>query len=967
MTLQKQIASLFCQTFKKAEVKKIDKDNHLDIHIPDLHERRGTHIFFNTSKSKIKIGFYCRDKDYVASLVSKHSQKIEAFSQGVRPIENPVFLTVEEAVHGAIKFVNLLLGKVQADDVNKSEEIQEDNSKGYPMIAWESDLDVSEEFIRAYAKRSQIKSTLYAYGTGINGYLPEWFEHLIDDKYFYHFAPHQIDVISKNITENKVIPVLDFVPYQFYQHTAQVWWMVPFSIWKNSIASFLFVDKKGFYAMYEHTDLGIITDMIFPWSSITELKYETSFGGDPNLVRMTLESDSMDFLSFDEFVSPHRGSYLKVIKSIYDVRKKTIEESKGSDTWYEGAGGEGFKIFKTPLHLVDEFKWISSNRPQASMSGYHKVPDYKPPKEWPADFMIALAMVSDNYFGYNNAKESQEDFNQLLANKIFEGDYRKFAEEFSKGLTVFTKFLTANAKKIDDVYENISNYFNEQIKFTSKESEFKIAGIIYEMWLFEASTTLPTNHKHDKLKPLYKLGFDGKKKQNPPFGYLQIGAKKNFSYVKKLYELFGKNNLWKAFIANLETKFQFFQIAYHLTGNFNYNSIDEETVKYIVFLNANRSPHVNLSIPATHPFGLYVAELIQHDPYLCAGLKDESIHLDFLDEKLSAEDCQKLISSVKKTTCQLKLKLDNFENEDFDSNLIIQKLQNDLPSGNEINFDLWTYKSQKLNYQDYLLELKKNDGYITALMNVFADDLLKEAEEYTFTSKRNSEEITGSQYLKRYAKWEIQVEDFKYSLKSFTGSIEYDLMNKVDGTDKETPSLTNSVTLHLENCPNKDWNGEFISSNNIDKSTLSFFESDLEGTKPLSFGLEKFHEDFYAMYFNSYSNDEQKEVGMMFFGYGELTSKDGFSAEFELELTPKGLIWDIVEPDHEYLFQYQQDWVLNEMTDEELVEHIDNIGINTGLWLDDEGMEEPTTQQEFWDTLVELNKRTGGKGEDRSS
>lgn len=121
MSLQQQIVSLFCQTFKNANVKKVDKDNHLDIHIPALHEKRGTHIFFNTSKEKIKIGFYCRDKEYVVSLLSRYSEQIEVFSQGVRTIKNPIFLTAEEAVDAAIEFVYLLLGRKHDNNIDKNE------------------------------------------------------------------------------------------------------------------------------------------------------------------------------------------------------------------------------------------------------------------------------------------------------------------------------------------------------------------------------------------------------------------------------------------------------------------------------------------------------------------------------------------------------------------------------------------------------------------------------------------------------------------------------------------------------------------------------------------------------------------------------------------------------------------------------------------------------------------------------
>lgn len=792
MSLQQQIVSLFCQTFKNANVKKVDKDNHLDIHIPALHEKRGTHIFFNTSKEKIKIGFYCRDKEYVVSLLSRYSEQIEVFSQGVRPIKNPIFLTAEEAVDAAIEFVYLLLGRKQDNNIDKNEkdeEIQEDNSKGYPMIAWKSDSDIPKDFFQVYVKRCQVESELYAYRMGVCGYLPEWMEQLIDNKYFYPFIPSQIDEISKNITENKVIPILDFVPDELYQHTKRVWWMVPFSIWRDSTASFLFVDKNGIYAMYEDSDGDIITNMIFPWDRIAELEFETLFDGDPNIVRMTLESDSGGGLSFDEFVSPHRGSYLKVIASIYNVRKKTIEESKGASTWYEGAGGEGFKRFEAPLHLIDEFKWISPDRPPAAMYGYSKEPEFKPPKEWPTNFLIALSMVSDKYIQYSVSKNSHDDFHQLLKYKIFDGDWDKLSEEWPKGLEIFNEIFLAGTESWDDVYSNIAKYFEEHIGFTSKESEFKIAGVIYEMWVFTSSNTLHTNFEFDELKPLYNLEFDGSKGK-PPFGYFKIKGKDKFSFINKLYKIFGEENFWKAFLANLETEVQFFQIAYHLISTNPYNYIKEEgTIRYIASHNGNTSPYINSFLPVCHPFGLYVTDLIETDPYLCASLGSEHMMVHWLEEKLSNADCQVLFSSVKKVTCKLKLKLDA---EDVKIHSGIEALLHDLSSENEIYFDLWVFKNRDHNYQDYLIELKKNSAYITVLINVFADKLINDAEELIVSTRFDSNEIPASSYLKSYAKWEISIDDLTYRLKSFTGVIDF-ATEEVE-SEEVTSSDANSIT-----------------------------------------------------------------------------------------------------------------------------------------------------------------------------
>lgn len=103
-SLQKQIASAFCQLWPDAVVKKIDKDNYIDIHVPSVNSKYGTHLGFNTAKGKIKLCFYCRDADFVAAAMEKSSD-VEKYSQGLRPINNPVFSDIQEAVLASDKFI----------------------------------------------------------------------------------------------------------------------------------------------------------------------------------------------------------------------------------------------------------------------------------------------------------------------------------------------------------------------------------------------------------------------------------------------------------------------------------------------------------------------------------------------------------------------------------------------------------------------------------------------------------------------------------------------------------------------------------------------------------------------------------------------------------------------------------------------------------------------------------------------
>lgn len=104
-TIQQQLAEGIQSVYKNAIVKKVDKDNFLDIHIPEINDKKGTHLFFNTSKGDIKVGFYCRDADFINDVVEREFDSIEAASNGLRIKDNPVFTSVSTAVAAALNFL----------------------------------------------------------------------------------------------------------------------------------------------------------------------------------------------------------------------------------------------------------------------------------------------------------------------------------------------------------------------------------------------------------------------------------------------------------------------------------------------------------------------------------------------------------------------------------------------------------------------------------------------------------------------------------------------------------------------------------------------------------------------------------------------------------------------------------------------------------------------------------------------
>ena len=108
-TIQEQLAEKIKEKFTEAEVKKVNQDNYVDIHLPGVHPKRGTHLFFNTAGGAIKLGFYCREEEFTQQVLAKNGN-LEAYSQGIRPKGNPEWKKVDAACAAAFAFVDSLSG-----------------------------------------------------------------------------------------------------------------------------------------------------------------------------------------------------------------------------------------------------------------------------------------------------------------------------------------------------------------------------------------------------------------------------------------------------------------------------------------------------------------------------------------------------------------------------------------------------------------------------------------------------------------------------------------------------------------------------------------------------------------------------------------------------------------------------------------------------------------------------------------
>ena len=284
--------------------------------------------------------------------------------------------TEAEAPEDGLDLATFLEG-LQLDedsDESKEEEAEEEEELGYPIISWWG-KDINQEQLDNYAYKWLTKSEVYGgWVMGISGFIPDWFEDFISDKVCPAFDHQELAGIANRVLNEKIIPVLKYAPEEMFHHVKTVWWIIPFCIWKENTASFVFIDKNGFYSLFKNKEGEIAINFIFPWDKVASLEFETEYAADPNVNRLTLFQDNGGFLTFDEFVGlgedgKDKGSYLSVVESIWEARRDTILASSGVPMWYEGKGGEGFKEFENPKDLLEVSKWKDPFRPHPSMYG----------------------------------------------------------------------------------------------------------------------------------------------------------------------------------------------------------------------------------------------------------------------------------------------------------------------------------------------------------------------------------------------------------------------------------------------------------------------------------------------------------------------------------------------------------------------------------------------------------------------
>jgi hypothetical protein len=370
MSTQANLANQITSVIPDAVVKKVDKDNFLDIHIPSVNEKKGTHLFFNTGKEKIKMGFYCRDKDWVDALLQKDSNRgggnnatLEEYSQGIRPFNNPEFESVDDAIACALLFIANIGGPKAtiSKSVDTNEPIEVDDELGYPLLSYKNS-DQNKEYVKRYLRPTKTLNGRM----GVKMVIPDWVEVLLDDCVCFDFPPEDIAIIREGIESNKVIPILKYdfnIKGSNLTDVKNMWWIVPFAFWNNTI-SWLAINKDGLYAPYNDNN---DATLILSWDRVQDISfsnYYEPFGveePDSKMNLLTIMLEGGNELEISEFLEDGRGSYLSVLHDIYWVRQETIEASKGLQMWKEGAGGEGFRSFPESVELAHLPYWSDSD------------------------------------------------------------------------------------------------------------------------------------------------------------------------------------------------------------------------------------------------------------------------------------------------------------------------------------------------------------------------------------------------------------------------------------------------------------------------------------------------------------------------------------------------------------------------------------------------------------------------------
>jgi hypothetical protein len=266
-----------------------------------------------------------------------------------------------------------LVSQAAANDNDTADDADTDdadaNGLGFPALNLTLGKHVDEEMMRNYFSKWQKPSTVYNGRLGIGGFIPDFINTLNNDQVCPVFSASDFNAISKQISENKIIPVLDYLPSEY--GIDQPWWIVPYCIWNEANASVLVLNKDGLYALDENA---AALKIIFGMDKIDKVEFEHVYDDDRFINRLYIHTEN-GYMAIDEFVLSedhiNSASYLSILSNIIEVRQATINASKGQPLWYEGAGGEGFASMNSALDMASATAWENPIKPNPADFGYN--------------------------------------------------------------------------------------------------------------------------------------------------------------------------------------------------------------------------------------------------------------------------------------------------------------------------------------------------------------------------------------------------------------------------------------------------------------------------------------------------------------------------------------------------------------------------------------------------------------------
>ncbi len=431
-SVQEQLFEAIKVYYPNAEAKKINKDNYLDIYVPEVNKKRGTHLFFNTAKDGIKIGFYCRDEEFIENVMS-NSTNIEKYAQGVRILNNPLQKDVREATESALSFIEEITGEQKnvSEDVAKLNLDQILSALGYAEGNNDQNDDDAIEVVDDEAEDASFSLSDFD---------------IQDDAI--------INIISDKISEGRYLTnllyvnnKLDELGYAIDKHQAY-FFDSSVLISDRELEGFLVVNMDGFYSNCMDSDE---MSPIFSWSGVNDIDYSES------------ENDcSIDIIS-DEgtlTIKKEGANSLKILYTFYQSVWKEINENFKDESFIEwgevrdmGINEVGFATF------LDYYNFKVSdgigNLNQENQEGA----SIKHPQT-ALDLIACVYILKYYYLGLNEGKECSDNFDDeftsLFVLENFSNDTNLIIQDIKEHIQngSIQELILSGIEKADQLYEN---------------------------------------------------------------------------------------------------------------------------------------------------------------------------------------------------------------------------------------------------------------------------------------------------------------------------------------------------------------------------------------------------------------------------------------------------------------------------------------------------------------------------------